>query len=69
MTTMMDMLLPIVVEELYIMNMKMSKSNENEVCASGHRFKPSSWNWGDACRKRTKRVDCGQPQPPNHITN
>ena len=69
MTTIMDMLLAVVTEELYIMNMKMSKSNENEVCASGHRFKPSSWDYVGAHRKITKRVDCGQPQPPNHITN
>ena len=39
MTTILDMLLAIVVE-LYIMNMKMSKSNEDEVCGSRHRSNP-----------------------------
>ena len=67
MTTMMDMLLAVVIEELYIMNMKMSKSNEDGVCALGHHFKPSSWDWSGAHRKGTKRVNCRQPQPPDHV--
>ena len=67
MTTMMDMLLAVVIEELYIMNMKMSKSNEDGVCASGHHFKPSSWDWSGAHRKGRKRVNCRQPQPPDHV--
>ena len=54
-------------EELYITNMKMSKSKEDEVCTLGHRFKPSSWDYVGAHRKITKRVDCGQPQSPDHI--
>ena len=39
MTTILDMLLVVVIE-LYIMNMKMNKSNEDEVCGSRHRSNP-----------------------------
>ena len=45
----------------------MSKSNKDDVCASRHRFKPSSWDWDGACRKRKKHVDCRQPQLSDHI--